>query len=98
MLVADYGPIWVRMDPYGSVWTHMVHMGPYAPIWAHMGLYIPICQGLDSLYIPIYPLTCRSEGISLRDMLSLGALGWGLDGLGKFFRRRRPRRPLVEEG
>ena len=50
MLEADYGPIWVRIDPYGSVWTHMVHiwvhmdpymdhMGPYGPIWVNTDPY-----------------------------------------------------------
>ena len=34
--------------------------------------------------------------LPLRDMLSLARGGWGLDGLGKFFRRRRRRpRPLL---
>ena len=41
MLVVDYGPIWIRMDPYGSVWTHM-------------GLYIPLCQGLT--LFPRFPI------------------------------------------
>jgi len=37
-----------------------------------------------------------SEGVSLRDMLSLGAWRMGLGYSGKFFRRRRRRpRPLL---
>ena len=50
-------------------------------------------SGVQSLYmyIYIYPLY-RSEGLPLRDMLSLVRGGWDLDALGKFFRRRRRRR------
>ena len=32
---------------------NIVHTGPYGPIWVHISSYIPICQGLYSLYISI---------------------------------------------
>ena len=52
-------------------------------------IYIHIQKKYIYIYIYIERDIYGSEGLPLRDMLSLVCGGWGLDALGKFFRRRR---------
>ena len=56
--------------------------------------YIYICVGLPlRISCREVPVKVGVRDLPLRDMISLVRGGWGLDALGKFFRRRRRRRP-----